>query len=104
MNKHFIVLLAAMAITTYLVRMIPFVSFRSQIKSKFIRDFLYYIPYSVLGAMTIPYMFYAGADTITSCIGFVTAFIMAYKKFSLISVAGAACAAAYLAGLVIKII
>lgn len=104
MNKHFIILLAAMAITTYLVRMIPFVLFRSQIKSKFVRDFLYYIPYSVLGAMTVPYMFYAGADMLTSCVGFVTAFIMAYKRFSLISVAGAACVAAYAAGLIIKFI
>lgn len=101
MNKHFIILLVCMAATTYLVRMIPFVLFRSPIKSKFVRDFLYYIPYCVLGAMTIPYIFYAGGDTITSCIGFMIAFVMAYFRFSLITVAVSACAAAYIASLII---
>ena len=101
MNKNFFILLAAMSVTTYLVRMIPFVIFRTDIKSKFIRDFLYYIPYCVLGAMTVPYIFYAGGDTLTSCIGFATAFILAYFRFSLITVAVFACTAAYIASIFI---
>jgi len=101
MDKSFVILLVCMALTTYLVRMVPFVLFRSPIKSKFIRDFLYYIPYCVLGAMTIPYIFYAGGSTVTSCIGFAVAFIMAYFRFSLISVAVSACAAAYVASLIL---
>ena len=100
MDKSFIVLLICMALTTYLVRMIPFVLFRSPIKSRFVRNFLYYIPYCVLGAMTIPYIFYAGGSTLTSCIGFLVAFAMAYFRFSLITVAVSACAAAYVASLI----
>ena len=101
MNKSFVILLVAMALTTYFVRMIPFVLFRSPIKSKFVRDFLYYIPYCVLGAMTIPYIFYAGADTLTSCIGFITAFILAYFRFSLITVAVSSCVAAYITTIIL---
>lgn len=101
MDKNFIILLAAMALTTYLVRMIPFAFFRSKINSKFIRDFLYYVPYSVLGAMTIPYIFYAGGSVYASVTGFAVAFIMAYFRFSLLPVAGASCIAAYVMGLII---
>ncbi len=99
MDRRFLILLAAMALTTYLVRMIPFVAFRSKIKSKFIRDFLFYIPYSVLGAMTIPYIFYSGGSTVSSVSGFVVAFIMAYNRLPLLPVAVAACFVAYIVGL-----
>ena len=37
----FLVYLLAMALTTYLIRMIPFTVFRGKIKSRFLQDFLY---------------------------------------------------------------
>lgn len=46
--------IAAMAITTYLIRMLPMTIFRKPIKSRFIRSFLYYVPYACLTAMTFP--------------------------------------------------
>ena len=49
---------AVMAGVTYLIRMLPLTLFRKEIKSKFFRRFLYYIPYAVLSAMTIPAIFY----------------------------------------------
>ena len=49
--------IGVMAGVTYLVRMLPFVIFRKKIKSRFVKDFLYYVPYAVLGAMTIPAAF-----------------------------------------------
>ncbi|MBE7051766.1 MAG: AzlD domain-containing protein [Ruminococcaceae bacterium] len=104
MTENFWKLLIPMALTTYLVRMIPFAFFRSQIHSKFIRDFLYYVPYCVLGAMTVPYIFYAGGSTVASIAGFAVAFVMAYFRFSLLSVAGAACAVAYVAEIALKFI
>ena len=38
--------------TTYLVRMLPLVLVRGKIENRIIRTFLYYVPYSVLSAMT----------------------------------------------------
>ncbi|MBR5506623.1 MAG: AzlD domain-containing protein [Clostridia bacterium] len=101
MNAKFLILLVTMAVTTYLVRMIPFTFFSSRIKSKYIRDVLYYIPYAVLGAMTVPYIFYSGGSTGASFVGAVVAFIMAFFRFSLITVAVTACVFAYFAGFVI---
>lgn len=89
--------IAVMAGVTYLVRVIPFTAFGKKIKSKFFRSFLYYIPYAVLSAMTIPAIFYSTGDMTTAIIGTVTAVITAYMGLPLILVSLAASAAALLA-------
>ncbi|MGN0665085.1 MAG: AzlD domain-containing protein [Huintestinicola sp.] len=91
--------IAVMALVTYLVRVIPFAAVRGQIKSRFIKSFLYYIPYTVLSAMTFPAIFYSTGNTISSAAGTVTAVIMAYFRLPLIIVAFGASAAAYITGL-----
>lgn len=93
--------IAVMAGVTYLIRMLPFTLFRKKIESRFIRSFLYYIPYAVLSAMTIPAIFYATGDVLTSAIGAAVAVILAYLRLPLIVVALAASAAALLAGFII---
>lgn len=88
-----ILLTLAMAVTTYLIRMIPLVFFRKKIKSKFINSLLYYIPYAVLSAMTFPYIFYATGNIYTALTGTVVALIAAASKRSLVVVAILSCAA-----------
>ena len=88
-----------MAGVTYLIRMIPFAFFRKKIKSKFFRSFLYYIPYAVLSAMTIPAIFYSTGSVITSVAGTVVAVVLAYLDLPLIAVALAASGTAFLTGL-----
>lgn len=86
--------IAVMAIVTYLIRVIPFTVFRKKIKSKFFRSFLYYIPYGVLSAMTIPAIFYSTGDMLTAAVGTVIAIVLAYFNMPLIAVALAASAGA----------
>lgn len=93
--------IAVMAGVTYLIRMIPFNFFRKKIKSKFFRSFLYYIPYAVLSAMTIPAIFYSTGSIATAIAGTVAAVVLAYFNLPLIVVALAAAAAAFIAGLFI---
>ena len=93
-----IIYIAVMAGVTYLIRMIPFTLFRKKIKSAFFRGFLYYIPYAVLSAMTIPAIFYSTGNVTTSVIGTVVAVSLAYFKLPLIVVALAASAAAFVFG------
>ena len=92
--------IAVMAVVTYLIRMLPFTLFRKKISSRFIRSFLYYIPYAVLAAMTIPAIFYSTGNVASSVIGAAVAVILAYFKLPLIVVALAASAAALLAGFI----
>ena len=91
--------IAVMAGVTYLIRVIPFGFFRRKIKSKFLRSFLYYIPYAVLSAMTIPAIFYSTGSMVTAAVGTAAALILAYLELPLIVVALAASLAAFLTGL-----
>ena len=95
-----LVYIAVMAGVTYLIRMIPFTLFRQKIRSPFFRSLLYYIPYAVLSAMTIPAIFTSTGSLPTSLAGTVVAVILAYLGKPLIVVALAGSAAAFLAGLV----
>lgn len=87
-----------MAGVTYLIRMLPFTLFRKKIKSQFLRSFLYYIPYAVLSAMTIPAIFYSTGDIVTAVAGTVIAVVLSYFNQPLIVVALAAAAGAFLTG------
>ena len=98
-----VIYIAVMAGVTYLIRMIPLTLVRRQIKSRFINSFLYYIPYTVLSAMTFPAIFNSTGDIITSSVGTVTALILAYVGMPLIVVALAAAGSAYLAGFIIAL-
>ena len=90
-----------MAGVTYLIRMIPFSFFRTNIQSRFFRSFLYYIPYAVLSAMTIPAIFYSTGNMITAIVGTIIAVILAYLNLPLIVVALSASAAALITGIFI---
>lgn len=92
-----------MALVTYLIRAVPFVLFRRQIKSRFIKSLLYYLPYAVLTAMTIPDIFSATGSTLTAAVGCLAAVIFALFGKSLLTVAVAACAAAFVCDLLMKL-
>lgn len=104
MKINIAVYIAVMAGVTYLIRMLPFVIFRQKIESKFIKDLLYYVPYAVLGAMTIPAVFYSTGSIISAVAGLVVAVILAFRNKSLITVAVAACVAAYAADWIVTLI
>lgn len=90
-----------MALVTYLIRCLPFLLFKKEIKNKFIKSFLYYVPYSVLAAMTIPSVFYSTDDIISAAVGFTLSVIASLKTKSLIVVALVAVIGALLTSLLI---
>lgn len=92
-----------MAIVTYLIRMLPMTIFRKKIQSQFLQDFLYYIPYAVLSAMTIPAVFYATADVPSAILATIAAILLAWKGLPLIVVALAASGTAFLTALIEKL-
>ena len=86
----------AMAVTTYLIRMLPLTVFRKPIKSRFIKSFLHYVPYACLTAMTFPAILY---DTTYICSGIAAlliAIVLAYRGKSLLTVSLASCAAVFI--------
>lgn len=89
----FLPYLIVMAGVTYLVRVVPFVLINKKIENKFINSFLYYIPYTVLSAMTFPAILYATGNIISAVFGLAAAIFIAYKGKGLLVVAVGACAA-----------
>ena len=85
-----------MAAVTYLIRMLPFVVFRKPIKNRFVRSFLYYVPYAVLGAMTFPAILYSTSNLISAAVGLAVSVILAWLGRGLLTVAVSACVAVYL--------
>lgn len=96
MELHtFFLYLLIMAGSTYLIRAIPFALIREKIENPFIRSFLYYIPYAVLTAMTLPGVLYATDHFVSALAGVMVAVIFALWGKGLTVVAVAACAAVY---------
>lgn len=83
--------LIVMAGVTYLIRMLPLTVFRREIHSRFIRSFLHYVPYAVLGAMTFPDVLTSTGSLWTALAGLIVAMVMAWRGRSLLTVAIGAC-------------
>ena len=97
MNNHgFWVYLLIIAGSTYLIRAIPFAAVQKKITNRFVRSFLYYIPYTVLSAMTFPAALYATGNIIAASAGLVVAVLFAVKGRSLTVVAALSCATVFL--------
>ena len=85
-----------MALTTYLIRVLPLTIFRKPIKSVFLRSFLHYVPYACLSAMTFPAFLTSTATIISGAAALVVAVVLAYRGKSLIVVAVSSSAAVLL--------
>lgn len=86
-TKEFWIYLIIMTGTTYLIRAIPFAAVQKKITNTFVRSFLYYIPYTVLSAMTLPAALYATGNIIAAASGLIVAVIFAIKGKGLTVVA-----------------
>lgn len=76
-----------MALTTYLIRVLPLTIFRKPIKSRFLRSFLYYVPYACLTAMTFPAILSSTESILSGAAALAVAVQLAYRGKSLIVVA-----------------
>ncbi len=93
-----------MAIVTYLIRALPLTLIRREIKSRFIRSFLFYVPYATLAAMTFPAILKATDYVQASIVGFVVALVLAFNRKSLLMVAAVSCASAFVVELIMTFI
>lgn len=95
---------AVMTLVTYFIRMLPLAVFRKKIKSKFVLDFLYYVPYAVLAAMTIPTVFFSSNSLISAAAGFIVAVVLSFFERGLLLVAVCACGGVFVTELLIKLV
>ena len=92
-----------MALTTYLIRVLPLTIFRKPIRSRFLRSFLHYVPYACLTAMTFPAILSSTASILSGAAALIVAIILAYRGKSLIVVALSSSAAVLIVECVMKL-
>lgn len=88
--------IGVMAGVTYLIRVLPLTLFKKKVQSHYIRSFLYYVPYAVLGGMTFPHIFYCTENTWYAAIGTIVALLLGYLERGLTTVALVSVLAVYL--------
>jgi branched-subunit amino acid transport protein len=84
-----------MASVTYLIRVLPLAVWKKEIQSKFVKSFLYYVPYACLAAMTVPAIVTATSSPVSGVVALIATFIASYREKSLLVVALWGCAAVF---------
>ena len=88
-NKY--IYLAIMVLTIFLIRVLPLTLIRKEIKNKFIRSFLYYVPYITLAVMTFPAITEATSSPIAGAIALALGIIAAWLGLGLFPVSVICC-------------
>lgn len=83
--------IAVMAVTTYLIRVLPLTLIRKPIRSTFLRSFLYYVPYVTLAVMTFPAITTATSSPIAGAIAMVAGIVSAWMGLKLLPVSLLCC-------------
>lgn len=102
--SDFWIYLVILSGSTYLVRALPFALVKNNIENRFIRSFLYYIPFAVLAAMTFPAVIYSTGNMASGIVGLLVGGVFAFKGKSLTLVAVFASLGALITELIIMII
>ncbi len=84
-----------MIITTNLIRVVPLILIRGEIKNRFIRSFLYYVPYVTLAVMTFPAITEATNSPVAGAVALVIGIIAAWAGLSLFPVSVICCAVVF---------
>ena len=98
-DAKLILALIIMAGVTYVIRLLPLTFFRRKIKSPYIRSFLNFVPFAVLGAMTFPDVLSSTGSTLSAFLGVITALVLSYMGKGLLTVSLISCAVVYLINL-----
>ncbi len=93
MSGNIIIYILVMAFVTYLIRMTPLTLIRKEITNKYIKSFLFYVPYVTLSVMIFPAIMLdnAGGFALSGLVGLVVATVTAYFSQSMVLVSVLAC-------------
>ena len=101
MSNNIYIYIAIMALTTYLIRMLPLALIRKKITNRFFKSFLYYVPFVTLAVMTFPAILSATESVWSALIGFLVAIAAALISGSLPVVSVLACVAVFVVELLL---
>lgn len=92
--------LLVMVLVTNLIRILPVTLVRKKIKNRFLRSFLYYVPYVTLAVMTVPAIIDATGAPLAGFLALLAGIAAAWFGLGLFPVALICCLVVLVAGLI----
>ncbi len=80
-----------MAGVSFLIRVLPLTLIRKEIHNRFLRSFLYYVPYVTLAVMTFPAILSATSSMWSGLLALIVGILLAWYGRSLLTVAVISC-------------
>lgn len=93
--KNIYIYIFVAALVSLVIRALPLTLIRNQIKNRFIRSFLFYVPYVTLAVMTFPAITEATQSLWAGVAALLTGIILSLAGASLLPVAAACCAVVF---------
>ena len=90
-----------MIATLYVIRLLPFLLIRGEIKNRFFKSFLHYVPYVTLAVMTFPAIIYATDHLASGILALIVGLLVAWFSENLFITSIASCLAVLLSTLIL---
>ena len=94
-TRDIVICIALAVVTTNLIRVLPVVLIRGHIRHRFIRSFLYYVPYVTLSVMTFPSIVETTVSPLSGLVAFAAGVVAAWRGLGLFPVAALCCVIVY---------
>ena len=101
MERNIYIYIFIMIAVTYLIRVLPLTLIRRRIKSRFIRSFLYYVPYVTLAIMTFPAIVEATREPLAGALALVAGILLAWFGVSLFKISISCCLVVFIVEILI---
>lgn len=101
MGNSAYIYIAVAALVSLVVRVLPLTLIKKQIKNRFIRSFLFYVPYVTLAVMTFPAIIEATQNPLAGVLALVAGIVLSLFGAGLLPVACACCAVVFIVQLFI---
>ncbi len=91
MKENILTYILISALVSFAVRVLPLTLIRKKIENRFLRSFLYYVPYVTLAVMTFPAIIESAQDPIAGVAALLVGTVMAWFGAGLFPVAICCC-------------
>jgi len=99
MSGNVYIYIAAMALVSFAVRVLPLTLIRGKIENRTVRSFLYYVPYVTLAVMTFPAIVECTQSPVAGALALVAGIALAWMGAGLFPVAVCCCAVVFVSEL-----
>ena len=101
-SRSIVICIVLAIITTNMIRVLPMLLIRGEISNRYVRSFLYYVPYVTLAVMTFPSIIQTTMSPLSGTVVLAVGIVAAWRRLGLFPVAAICCAIVYLMDSVIK--